>query len=245
MQHRNDVGDGKLFVLAIALSLALHFGVYYVLPFLQTHAVQPFKRIVVELSLSEQQQVAPAPPTPPEQPKTEPTPQQVVKQVTPQKPIEKTPVLTTQAPDAPSDYVAPTAPAPIVAAPAPVAESKPSNSTVAPTDSASSEQVPAVEASREETDSYGQALYDMVGRNKNYPQIAIRRNLEGQVKVLAKFVLGKLVDVTLIDTSGHEVLDKEALAMLRKAVNQLPVHGNLAKKTFTITVPVDFKLAEQ
>ena len=85
----------------------------------------------------------------------------------------------------------------------------------------------------------------MVGKNKNYPQIAVRRNWEGQVKVLAKFVLGKLIDVMLVDSSGHEVLDKEALVMLRKAVSQLPVRGNLANKTFTITVPVDFKLAEQ
>ena len=248
--HRRDDGDSKLFGLAIVMSVLLHLGVYYVLPYLQSHAVQPIKRIVVELSMTEQQQAAPPPPAPPppEQPKTEPTPQQVVKQqVQPQKPIEKTPVLTTEAPAAPSDYVAPAAPAPVAATPAPVAESKPSNSTsaAAPSNSTSTEQAPAAEASREETDSYGQSLYEMVGKNKNYPQIAVRRNWEGQVKVLAKFVLGKLIDVMLVDSSGHEVLDKEALVMLRKAVSQLPVGGNLANKTFTITVPVDFKLAEQ
>ena len=251
--HRRDDGDGKLFGLAIVISILLHLGLYYVLPYLQSRAVQPIKRIVVELNMTEQQQaVAPPPaPPPPEQPKTEPTPQQVVKQVQPQKPIEKiikkTPVLTTDAPAAPSDYVAPAAPAPVAATPTPVADSKPSNSTntAASSSSTSTEQAPAAEASREETDSYGQSLYEMVGKNKNYPQIAIRRNWEGQVKVLAKFVLGKLVDVMLVDSSGHEALDKEALSMLRKAVSQLPVRGNLAGKTFTITVPVDFKLAEQ
>ena len=247
MQQRNDAGDGKLFGLAIAISILLHIGVYYVLPFLQSQAVQPIKRIVVELSMTEQQQTEPPPaPPPPEQPKKEPTPQQVVKQVKQQKPIEKTPVLTTEAADAPSDYVAPDAPAPVAATPTPVAESKPSTSAAATSNSTSTEQAPTAEASKDEAwDGYGQALYEMVGKNKNYPQIAIRRNWEGQVKVLAKFILGKLVEVILLDSSGHEVLDKEALTMLRKAVSQLPVRGNLANKTFTITVPVDFKLAEQ
>ena len=88
--HRRDEGDGKLLWLAVVISILLHLGVYYVLPFLQSQAVQPIKRIVVELSMTEQQQAAPPPaPPPPEQPKKEPTPQQVVKQVQPQKPIEK------------------------------------------------------------------------------------------------------------------------------------------------------------
>ena len=245
--HPSEAGDSKLFGLAVAISLLLHISIYYILPYLQSRAVAPIQRIVVEMNMTEQQQAAATPtaPPPPEQPKTESTPQQVVKQVQPQKPIEKTPVLTTDAPAAPSNYVEPAAPAPVAATPAPVAESKPSTSTAAPSNSTSTEQAPAAEASRDETDSYGQSLYEMVGKNKNYPQIAVRRNWEGQVKVLAKFVLGKLIDVMLVDSSGHEVLDKEALVMLRKAVSQLPVRGNLANKTFTITVPVDFKLAEQ
>lgn len=93
--------------------------------------------------------------------------------------------------------------------------------------------------------NYGKTLYEMVGRHKKYPQLAIRRNWEGEVKVIAKFTLGKLVDVVLLDSSGHKVLDKEALAMLRKAVERLPVRGDLFGKTFNITVPVDFKLVQQ
>lgn len=237
-----------LFWFALILSLLLHVGLYYVLPYLQSSPVQPIKRIVVELNMAEQQQAVsePAP-----EPKVEPTliepkPQQVIKeQAKPQKPVEVAPVLSTESPSAPSDYVAPPAPAPVAeSTPEPTKSSN--TSAAAPSSNVSAEQTDVTEVSREEAwDGYGQALYEMVGRNKNYPQIAIRRSWEGQAKVLAKFILGKLVDVTLIDSSGHEVLDKEALSMLRKAVSQLPVHGNLAKKTFTVTVPVDFKLAEQ
>jgi len=249
--YRNDGSDSKLFVLAIAVSFLLHIGLYYVLPYLQNNAVQPIKRLVVELNMTEQQQEAPqspAPPPQPEQSKTEPVPQQIVRQqVKPQKPIEETPVLASEAPAMPSDYVMPTTQAPAVATPEPATESKPiTNASTTPSDSAPTEQVVANEVSKDEAwDGYGQALYEMVGRNKNYPQMAVRRNWEGQVKVLAKFIMGRLVDVVLIDSSGHEVLDREALSMLRKAVGQLPVRGNLMNKTFTVTVPVDFKLAQQ
>lgn len=89
---------------------------------------------------------------------------------------------------------------------------------------------------------YGQALYDLVRKYKGYPPIAIRRHWEGQTKVHATFVLGKLVDVVVIGASKHEVLDDKALAMVRKAINQLPVRGRLMRKSFTVTVPVTFAL---
>jgi periplasmic protein TonB len=246
--HKLSSDSDRLFWLALSFSLLLHVGLYYVLPYLQSSSVQPIKRIVVELNMSEQQQAVsePAPESKVEPTPIEPKPQQVIKeQVKPQKPVEVAPVLATESPSAASNYVAPPAPAPVSeSTPEPTKSSNTSAAT--PTSNVSAEQTDSSEVSRDEAwDGYGQALYEMVGRNKNYPQIAIRRNWEGQAKVLAKFILGKLVDVTLIDSSGHEVLDKEALSMLRKAVSQLPVHGNLAKKTFTVTVPVDFKLAEQ
>ena len=85
-------------------------------------------------------------------------------------------------------------------------------------------------------------LYNLVGKNKNYPQIAVRRNWEGEVKIYAKFMLGKLVEATIVTSSGHVVLDEEALAMVRKAATQIPVKGELARKSFTVTIPVAFKL---
>lgn len=90
---------------------------------------------------------------------------------------------------------------------------------------------------------YGQLLYAMVSKNKTYPQIAIRRQLEGVVLVSARFKQGELVELEILEPgSGHTILDKAARTMLEKAVKQLPVRGDLSKKSFTVVVPVDFRL---
>ena len=99
------------------------------------------------------------------------------------------------------------------------------------------------EASMEEAwNGYGQQLYEMVGRNKTYPAIAIRKHWEGAVKIQAKFLAGKLVEVSIQDSSGRRVLDDEALNMVKKAISQLSVNGGLSKKNFTVIIPVDFSL---
>lgn len=99
------------------------------------------------------------------------------------------------------------------------------------------------EASTEEAwNGYGQQLYEMVGRNKTYPAIAIRKHWEGAVKIQAKFLAGKLIEVSILDSSGRRVLDDEALNMVKKAISQLSVNGSLSKKNFTVVIPVDFSL---
>lgn len=229
--------------------MLLHIGLYVAMPYLQTTSAKPFKRIEVELNTvmkPQQETPQPAPKPHPAEAKPESSPQQVKKQPVQQKPVLDQPVLASKSAGAPDDYVAATVAEPVQAIPEAAVESQPEVSQSANASAKSPDNALSEQASTEEAwDGYGKALYEMVGKNKNYPQMAIRRNWEGQAKVLAKFILGKLVDVTLIDSSGHEVLDKEAMSMLRKAVNQLPVKGGLANKTFTITVPVDFKLSEQ
>src|SRR5690606_10801884 len=74
---------------------------------------------------------------------------------------------------------------------------------------------------------YGQLLHDMISKNKTYPQIAIRRNLQGTALVSARFSKGRLVEIVLLEpSSGHKVLDDAALAMLKKAIDALPVRGD-------------------
>jgi len=255
--HRGMANESKLFWLAFVFSLFLHVGFYYALPYLKGNTQKAVKRIEVELSVvkppSEIKASEPMSAPPPPQAKAEPTPvkpvqQHVSKPVSePQKPVEEVPVLATEAPAAPSDYVVQTSPRPVaISAPEPVAESITTmNSTNTNVSTSASDNAPTETASNDEAwDGYGQALYDMVSRNKKYPEIARRRNWQGGLKVLAKFILGKLVEVTLVDSTGHKVLDDQALEMVRKSATLLPVKGHLAKKSFTVTVPVDFKLAE-
>lgn len=42
--------------------------------------------------------------------------------------------------------------------------------------------------------------------------------------------------------SGHNVLDKAANDMIDKAIKELPVQGDLRRKSFTVVVPVNFRL---
>jgi periplasmic protein TonB len=89
---------------------------------------------------------------------------------------------------------------------------------------------------------YGDQLRNLVSKSKQYPAIAIRRHLEGDVTILAQFVRGELVQVSLVDSSKHAPLDEEALRMVKKAIAQLGVKESLRKKTFKITIPVSFRL---
>ncbi|HEC60538.1 hypothetical protein LCGC14_2182230 [marine sediment metagenome] len=90
---------------------------------------------------------------------------------------------------------------------------------------------------------YGQLLYAMVSKNKTYPQLAIRRHLEGRTMVSVRFEKGKMVEINVLGNgSGHTVLDKTAREMVEKAIKSLPVRGDLAKKSFSVVVPVDFRL---
>jgi protein TonB len=91
-------------------------------------------------------------------------------------------------------------------------------------------------------DGYGKALAAMVNKLKQYPTIAIRRHLEGEVQVIASFKQGKLISVELARASQHQVLNEEAMRTIKKAIEQVTLHANLERKTFTVTIPVGFKL---
>lgn len=243
---------------ALLLSLALHVVAYFWLPYLNQTPLPKPTRFEVELTnllaqAPSQPTSTPAPaqpepvqeqPKPPVQkPTVKPTP--VVKQ------REVTPVLATESSDASAEHTVQATPATASESPTNQANNTPEASTTSHASSEStnsdstktSESATPSDATPDEAwDGYGQQLQDLVGKNKNYPAIAIRRNWEGTVKLLAKFVAGRLVDVSIMESSQRQALDDEAMRMLRKAVAQIPVKGALASKNFTVVVPVDFKL---
>lgn len=250
---RNDLN-----LSALGISLCLHAAVLLLVPHLDHTPRQPPLRIEVELAQALEAQPntppEPAPPQPPELPKSQSLPRPQPKSVTPEKAVAM-PVLTAQQESessAPEEYLAPESPMPgtVESVPPDTAQvTLPAEPVVAsPPPGKSAPRVAARLESAEEAgedeawQGYGQLLHDMVGKNKKYPQIAIRRSLQGRVTVSARISMGKLIDIALIDSSGHKVLDEEALAMVRKAVNVLPVKDILARKSFTVVVPVDFIL---
>jgi periplasmic protein TonB len=236
--------------LAVAVSLAVHLSLYVWWPHSKL-TIPPLEKITINLSVPPPAAQRAAPPPPPAQPQvTQPKPVTPPKPATPK--VER-PVLS--APSSNSDYTVaekpaePVVPSPVETKAAAVEVPAPSNSapsskpSVATSSSTSVVNANAEEATSSEAwDGYGKDLYDLVGKSKTYPAMAIRRHWEGEVKVRAKFVLGKLQDIVILDASGHAVLDTAALEMVTKAINQLPVKGVLSKKSFTVEIPVSFKL---
>jgi protein TonB len=246
---------------AFGIALCLHIAIVLLWQYLDHTQVKPPIRFEIELTQSAPAAQTPASEREITQPKPIPTPplpklnvpkpflkkqQQllVAKDNTPadqQIPVQK----TTEQPNTTPQITPNVAEEPIKQNQPEIASATENHSTESPsTNTVSTQSTRPEEAEPTEAwNGYGQMLYDLVSRNKTYPQIAIRRNWEGKVKIIARFDQGKLVSASIMEAgSGHQVLDDAALDMLRKAVNAMPVRGKLANKIFTVVIPIDFKI---
>ena len=186
---------------------------------------------------------------------------------TPPAPVRPTPPVARQPePKAvpPTPEVAPPqpAPAPIAVKQAPVATPKATPSTVtaavndddrppiqeAPptptTVAAPTSVLDAVDLAQLQS-QYGKTAHHWLNRHKRYPRRAEYRGDEGTV--LVKFIVnrhGEVLSYGLERSSGNTLLDKEALALIKRA-QPLPVFPDeLAnvKDTITVIVTIPFKL---
>ena len=110
------------------------------------------------------------------------------------------------------------------------------NSTVVPEKSID------VRAQQKVIESYGALLTRHISAFKKYPRIAQRRIWEGDI--LLEITLNKnskILNIKVINESKHEVLNKEAVAMIERA-QPLPKANNIKSETFKVFVPVVFKL---
>jgi len=81
------------------------------------------------------------------------------------------------------------------------------------------------------------------GRYKRYPASAVERGWQGKVEV--RMVIGadgRLADASIKASSGHEILDDQAIDMLRKGKTLVPIPASLRGREFSLDVPVIFKL---
>lgn len=246
---------------AVVLSLGLHLVVVLLYPTLSKIELPEIpRRMEIEFFSTK----APAPAlqqaSPAETSKAEPKP--VIKPVTPAetpKPILAAPKNNDSNYRVQEQPVQPVKlePTPAVTAPSNTAETVPhaaasSNENRAKEAKPSAAAVASAAASTESEElsasdsdawgDYGEQLRSLVTKSKQYPAIAIRRHLEGEATVVAQFVRGELVNVTVADSSKHLPLDEEAMRMVKKAIAQLGVKESLKKKSFKIIIPVSFKL---
>ena len=242
--------DIVAFSFALILSMMLHFAVMHALPWLEAAKAKPPISVIAELM------PPPPPPPPPAEVPTEskldePVIKPEVVKVEQPKPSPKpqaSPVLASEHAE-PMDnrYVVPDTPQPVAAPSEPTA----SETSTAPTESApaSSKNVatsssPATNWSDSDVwDEFGRNLQRLCERNKRYPEIARRRGWQGAGSVVVQFSKeGKTLSISIEQSTGQKTLDDQAMEMVRKSLNELPVPDKFKGREFKLTIPVDFKL---
>lgn len=215
--------------------MLLHVMLAVVIPNLQFEADPKPEVLTVDMvKLPEPTPPAPEPVEPqPERvtPKIKPEPKPIVKPL-PMPVVESNEPISEPPPSKPTEVIA-VAPKPDVVTPTltvPV-QVKPEPPPVSQSD---------IDDARSR---YGNALWGAISKHKKYPKVAAMRGWQGEAVVeLELDGNGKLKSKKIIQSSGHEVLDKQALEMVEKAL-PLPVPPDALRGTnFTITVPVPFKL---
>jgi len=145
---------------------------------------------------------------------------------------------------------APPEPAPQAGAPANVASSA---ASVVPSRIRPALQAPAgakVESARPSNEAdtgtleqYRLALIVATRRYKRYPAIAMEKGWEGKVEVhMVIGANGMLASTSIKTSSGHEILDNQAIDMLRKGKTTVQVPASLRGREFSVDVPVIFNL---
>ena len=101
----------------------------------------------------------------------------------------------------------------------------------------------APQAERTLVTSYEKSLSDLIRRHEKYPDRARRQGWEGTAVVgLALAPDGKVMEISILESSGREVLDDAALDMVRRASPLPRAPEGLRGKERLVRVPIVFKL---
>jgi protein TonB len=237
-------GANRSFGLALLASILLHALLLAALPSLRELAAQ-LPKVPAPL-IARLMQAEPAPPSSPpvEQarkqsaPEKRPAPPPVAKPVPAPTPAPiATPVPQVQNPVA--SEATPPAPAPAAApaSPGPVARSEPS-SVAAPA------APPGPDPGA--LDRYRLQLVTAAARFKRYPRSAIDNNWEGMVVVRMTIGAdGRIAALGIKESSGHEVLDRQALDMFRIAKPFVLLPPELAGREFELELRAIYSLKDQ
>lgn len=225
---------------ALTLSIALHVIVVVIIPKLEVQEIKQPDLIEVTIlppPAPEPVEIQPeAPPEvvkPPEEikPKIEPKP--VIKPTPKPLPMPEPAKETVEAPPPVSDVIAVQKTENVVA---PVVVSEPTSAPPPPPQ-------PRVVDTSAAKNGYGNTLWGAISKHKKYPRIAQARGWQGEV--ILELLLdgdGKLISKTIIQKSGYDVLDQQALEMVDKAIPFPAPPDTLRGTSFSIKVPIPFKL---
>jgi len=228
----------SLFTGALLLSLALHAITLAMLPGLPTALNKSVSSLTVELQPPPSK---PLPPPEPQKPALE-KPKELPKKPPPQPKLMPTPPPRTEITQ-PELAPAPEPPPQVITA-LPKAEELPPAvvAPISPPEPPKPKALPEqdIEIAR---GNYGNLLSREFAKHKQYPRLAQMRGWQGTSKVeLHIDAKGNITSSAISESSGFEVLDKQALEMVRKA-SPLPLPPEVLRgREFTIIVPVAFRL---
>ncbi|MGW8268829.1 MAG: energy transducer TonB [Burkholderiales bacterium] len=92
---------------------------------------------------------------------------------------------------------------------------------------------------------YRLQLISAARRYKRYPRAALDNQWEGAAEVA--MVIGdngRIREVTISKSSGHEVLDRQAIDMFRKAKPLVPIPTGLRGREFRVTLKAIYSLRD-
>ena len=194
----------------------------------------------------------PRPPPPPARPAPAPPPLLSKPALTPTPPaLAPSPPVPTRQKAAPAEALeteSPEAAAAVPAAPAssarPAGTSQPRPAPQAPVGATTGATARSGdEADKGTLERYRLALIMATRRYKRYPAKAMENGWQGRVVV--RMVIGAngmLVSTSVKTSSGYEILDNQALDMLKKGKTTVPIPASLRGREFAIDVPVIFNL---
>ena len=92
---------------------------------------------------------------------------------------------------------------------------------------------------------YRAQLIGAARRYKQYPRAAMDNQWEGAAEVAMVIDAdGKIREMTIRSSSGHEVLDRQAIDMFRKAKPLVPIPGALRGREFRVTLKAIYSLRD-
>jgi protein TonB len=105
---------------------------------------------------------------------------------------------------------------------------------------------PVVAAQRPQSEvleGYRQRLSELFARHQEYPRVAAMRGWEGEVRLRLKVARkGNLLGVVLDHSSGFDVLDQHAMAMLEAMASLPPLPDALEANEISVVVPINYRL---
>ena len=134
----------------------------------------------------------------------------------------------------------------LAAPPAPVAapvETRPAPQATAGIPATEAANKSGNEADAGTLDQYKLALIIASRRYKRYPAIALEKGWQGRVEVhMVIGANGMIASASIKTGSGHDILDNQALDMLKKGNTTVPIPASLRGREFSIDIPVIFNL---